>query len=114
MNDNITLGGALGVSILGICMVFLVLIILMVIIHVMAAVIRKMQDRSAPAPAAAAPAAAPAPAAEAARGSCGDVKLFDVPDRTAAMVMAIVADEMGVPLNELQFISIKEVEDESK
>ena len=38
---------------------------------------------------------APAPAAEPARlarGSCGGVMLFDVPDRTAAMVMCIVAD----------------------
>ncbi len=53
-----------------------------------------------------APAAAPA---RLARGSCGGVMLHDVPDRTAAMVMAIVADELQLPLNELRFISIQEV-----
>ena len=63
----------------------------------------------APAPAAAAPAA---PAAKAfAPGSAGEVKLHDVPDRTAAMLMAIVADKMGKPLNELRFISIREIKD---
>ena len=42
-------------------------------------------------------------------GSMGEVKLYAVPDRTAALIMAIVADEMHVPLNELRFLSIKEV-----
>ena len=63
----------------------------------------------APAPAAA-PAAPAAPAAKAfAPGSAGEVKLHDVPDRTAAMLMAIVADKMGKPLNELRFLSIREI-----
>ena len=59
-----------------------------------------------------APAAAPvaAPAAPAvAPGTAGQLKLHDVPPKTAAMIMAIVADTMGKPLNELRFISIKEV-----
>ncbi len=42
-------------------------------------------------------------------GSAGPVKLYDVEPKTAAMLMAIVADKMGKPLNELRFISIKEV-----
>ena len=63
----------------------------------------------AAAPVAAAPAApAPAPAAP---GSAGPVKLYDTPPKTAAMIMAIVANQMGKPLNELRFISIKEVKD---
>ena len=44
-------------------------------------------------------------------GSAGRVKLNGVAPKTAAMAMAIVADEMGVPLNELRFISIKEVKE---
>ena len=44
-------------------------------------------------------------------GSAGKVKTFDVPDKTAAMLMAIVADKAGKPLNELRFISIKEVKE---
>ena len=59
---------------------------------------------------AAAPVAAPAPVeAPAAPGTAGQLKLHDVNPKTAAMIMAIVADKMGKPLNELRFISIKEV-----
>lgn len=42
-------------------------------------------------------------------GSIGEVSLHDVDDKVAAMLMAIVANEMKVPLNELRFISIHEV-----
>ena len=42
-------------------------------------------------------------------GSAGQLKLHDVEPKTAAMLMAIVADTLGKPLNELRFISIKEV-----
>ena len=48
-------------------------------------------------------------AAQAAPGSAGQLKLYDVEPKTAAMIMAIVANKMGKPLNELRFISIKEV-----
>ena len=41
-------------------------------------------------------------------GSAGQIKLYDVEPKTAAMVMAIVADKLQKPLNELRFISIKE------
>ena len=58
-------------------------------------------------------AVAPAPAApvvsDAAPGTAGQLKLYDTPPKTAAMIMAIVAEKMGKPLNELRFISIKEV-----
>ena len=81
------------------------LIILMGIIVIMGRIMAKKQ---APAPAAAAP-AAPAPAAPKAKapGSAGHVDLHGVEPKTAAMLMAIVADEMGKPLSELRFISIK-------
>lgn len=42
-------------------------------------------------------------------GSAGQIKLYRVEPRTAAMIMAIVAHRTGKPLNELRFISIKEV-----
>ena len=42
-------------------------------------------------------------------GSAGALKLHGVEPKTAAMLMAIVADKMGKPINELRFISIKEV-----
>ena len=61
-------------------------------------------------PAALAP-QAPAPAApkKLAPGSAGEVKLYDTDPRDAAMIMSIVADKLGKPLNELRFKSIKEV-----
>ena len=78
---------------------------------VIIAVIRKAvsnKKASVAAPAVAeVPAAAPAPEAP---GSAGGVKLHNVEPKTAAMLMAIVADKLGKPLNELRFISIKEVE----
>lgn len=46
----------------------------------------------------------------AAPGTAGQIKLHNVPPKTAAMLMAIVADKTGKPLNELRFVSIKEVE----
>ena len=55
---------------------------------------------------------APAPVAAAlptAPGSAGKVKIYDIPPKTAAMLMAITADKLKKPVNELRFISIKEV-----
>ena len=53
----------------------------------------------------------PAPVSEApvAPGSAGKLKLYDTDPKSAAMVMAIVADKLHKPINELRFISIKEV-----
>ena len=50
------------------------------------------------------------PEKPAAPGSAGQIKIHNVSPKTAAILMAIVADKMGKPLNELRFISIKEVE----
>ena len=47
--------------------------------------------------------------AKPAPGTAGELKLYNVEERDAAMVMAIVADKLGKPLNELRFISIREV-----
>ena len=58
----------------------------------------------------AAPAPVEMPEKPAAPGSAGGVKLHSVEPKIAAMLMAIVADKMNKPLNELRFISIKEVE----
>ena len=55
-----------------------------------------------------APAVEPAPLPTA-PGSAGQLKLHDVEPKTAAMIMAIVAHQTGKPLNELRFLSIKEV-----
>ena len=108
---EMTIPQAFGASLLGFAIVFFVLIALMIMIKIMRGVVASLDAGKAAAPAAAAPAATPAPAAAnmvPAKGSLGDVKLHDVEDRTAAMLMAIVADELKAPLNELRFISIRE------
>ena len=65
-------------------------------------------------PAKAAPAAPAAPAVAAAVAgeefSSGTLKLKDCDEKTAAMIMAIVSDNTGIPLSELVFKSIKLVE----
>ena len=100
---------ALGYSLLGILIVFAALIILMFIIKIIAAVMGSGKKNGSDSQAA--PAAAPASAkpAELAPGSAGKIKLYNVSDKDAAMVMAIVADKLQKPLNELRFISIREV-----
>lgn len=44
----------------------------------------------------------------------GVLKLQDVDEPTAAMIMAIVSDESGIPLSELRFNSIKALPKNSK
>ena len=115
--DGIGILDAAIVAVLGYAVVFFGLILLMCVITIMGkAFIAKDKKKAALADAAkaavaAAPVAAPAAAAAPATapGSAGKLKLYDVEPKTAAMLMAIVADKMGKPLNELRFISIKEV-----
>lgn len=107
--EKISIGTAALIVVLGMAVVFFGLILLMFVTKIAGAIIgRKKAAAPAAAPAAAAPAA---PAAKNAPGSAGKIALHDVPDKTAAMLMAIVADRTGKPLNQLRFISIREVKD---
>ena len=45
-----------------------------------------------------------------ANGTCGELVLINTDERDAAMIMAIVADTTGIPLNELRFKSIKRID----
>lgn len=117
MNDltNPSLGQAALIAAVGICFVFAVLILLLGILYLSGAIFQSIANKQNAAKAAAAAPAAPAPApvkAPEAKGSCGDMKLYDVEPRDAAMVMAIVADETKTPLNQLRFKSIKKVDKE--
>ncbi len=47
---------------------------------------------------------------EVAQGTCGELKLINTEEKDAAMIMAIVADSTGTPLNELRFKSIKRID----
>ena len=111
MNDliNISVGDAAMTALLGYAVVFIGIIMLMILVMFVGDLMFKSAKRKA----AKAPAAAPAaPAASAAApGTAGELKLYDTDPRDAAMVMAIVADKLGKPLNELRFKSIREVKD---
>ena len=113
---NISIPNAAGYAVLGYLVVFLGLVMLMLVIMVMGRVMAR--KKAVPAPAAAAPAAAAAaPAAppvkaDPAPGTAGEFKLYNTDPRDAAMCMAIVADTLGKPLNELRFISIREVKED--
>ena len=91
-------------------MVFFGISLLMFVVMAMGKAFIAKDRKAAAAKAAAAPTAAPVEAPKpTAPGSAGELKLHDVEPKIAAMLMAIVADKMGKPLNELRFISIKEV-----
>ena len=103
--------GEAGITaLLGYAVVFFGLILLMIVTILLGKAFIAADKKKAQAPAApAAQEAAPVEAPEA-PGSAGKLKLYNVEPKTAAMLMAIVADKLGKPINELRFISIKEVE----
>ena len=119
--ENLSILNAGIVAVLGYAVVFFGLILLMLVVMAMGKAFMAKDAKAKTAPAAAKAAAPTAPVVDgpaamdpvnaAAPGTAGQLKLYDTPPKTAAMIMAIVANQMGKPLNELRFISIKEVKD---
>ena len=105
---KMAVGDAFIAAVLGYAVVFLGLVALMFVIMLVGKIMTSGKKAAAPAPAPAAPAPEPVKL-PAAPGSAGEVKLYGTPDKEAAMIMAIVADKMGKPINELRFKSIKEI-----
>ena len=109
-------GDAVLYSVTGLMVVFFALILIMLIIKIMLAV----GDRKKPVPAPAAAAETPpVPVSrEIPPSSEGrytrELKLYDTDPRDAAMIMAIVADTTQIPLNQLQFISIREIKEDEE
>ena len=100
---------ALLVAFIGIVVVLLELGLLTLIIQILSRVIRafaKKQPEPAP--------ASPAPAAPAAKSASNTLELEDVDEPTAAVIMAIVSDQCGIPLNRLSFKSIRLLQEEEK
>ncbi len=111
LSSNISAGDAALVAILGYGVVFLGLAILMAVVFALGRYFTGRNKKQAVATEVIPEAvAAPAPSNEpVAPGAAGNLKLHDVDPKTAALLMAIVADKLGKPLNELRFTSIKEV-----
>ena len=108
---NLKVGQAAVMALLGYAVVFFGIVLLMLVVMAMGKIFIAQAAKKAAATAAVveAPVAAPAAEQPSAPGSAGQLKTYDVPPKTCAMLMAIVADKLGKPLNELRFISIKEV-----
>jgi len=92
--------------------VALAMVLVLAVIVAIMAIRKRFGTKAKPTDPAAITAQTPAevPEKPAAPGSAGKIKLHNVEPKTAAMLMAIVANKMDKPLNELRFISIKEVE----
>ena len=117
---NVSIADTLTIAGIGLLIVFGTLIVLMGIIKFLTVLsVRKKPEApvaaAGPAPAPSGPISFSAPDKVPVPGSMGDIDLHTVEDATAAMVMAIVADDLKAPLNTLRFTSIREVgKDESK
>ena len=112
---NISIPNAALTALLGYLVVFLGLVLLMVVVLIQGKLMAPKKS-AAPAPAVvpveeAAPAKREGPKAA---GTAGELKLYDTDPKDAAMIMAIVADATGKPLNELRFLSIREIKEEEK
>ena len=103
---NISIPTAGITALLGYAVVFFGLVMLMLVLMVMGKIMYR-EPQKAPEPEAAPP-EPPKPAP----GSAGELNLYDTDPRDAAMIMAIVADTLGKPINELRFISIREVKED--
>jgi len=118
LSESLNFGNAALLALLGYAVVFFGLSLLMAVLYLLGkAFTAKKAPKNEKAPAQ--PQPKPAESVSdtvstatqaAAPGSAGQLKLHNVSPKTAAMLMAIVANQMGKPLNELRFISIKEVE----
>lgn len=107
---------ALAVSLIGITTVILILAVIACLILLVSKAIRSIEAAAAKKkPVAAAEAAASAPAAAGAPMPAGmnqgELELIGTDEKTAAIIMAIVSDKSGIPLNRLSFKSIKLMED---
>ncbi len=122
--DGISMIEALNVSVTGFVVVLLILALLAVLVLLLSKTIRAVEGTAKKAKksvgtsetgAASASATAVSPASAGGtplplNTSAGTLDTYNVDERTAAVIMAIVSHESGIPLNRLQFKSIKQIE----
>jgi len=114
-DGNIGFGEALSVSVTGIIVVMIILAILAVLVLLLSKAVRAVEGAAKKNKKSEAPvsdsASASSGSALSASQSAGKLELVGVDDKTAAVIMAIVSNESGIPLNRLQFNSIKKTEE---
>ena len=109
--EMLSLGESTLDALLGYLVVFIGLILLMAVVIIVGKImVKKMKKpETAPTDAPVDAATLAVKALPPAPGTAGEVKIYDTDPKDAAMIMAIVADKLQKPLNELRFVSIKEV-----
>lgn len=110
------IGEALSVSLVGILTVMIVLAVIAVLIIAVSKTIRSLEASLSKNKDASSQEKASSDALlhAAAGTSQGEVELIDTDEKEAAVIMAIVSEKSGIPLERLSFKSIKHIKDEKK
>ena len=103
---KVNAGETFLICLIGFLLIMVVLALLIGVTCAMKWFLKKILKQSKNNDTAATATTTPVAEKELAKGSCGDFCLNNVSEREAAMVMAIVADQLQTPLNQLRFKSI--------
>lgn len=109
-DDAMTFSKAILVAVVGFFTVIIILAIIALFIKLVAFVFSLLTKKKAAAPAPVQKTSAPTPP-PASKAMRGEVKLIGVDEPTAAILMALVSHNSGIPLEKLDFKSIKALED---
>lgn len=124
VDAQMTMSRALIISVIGFSIVFIILGILAIFVKTMGAAFDKanaVKKAKLKVPAADAPVFSNKTASAVSVGvplpentSAGELKLTNVSEQDAAVIMALVSHNSGIPLNRLQFNSIKLLEEDNQ
>lgn len=98
--NNPSIANILLIALVGITTVFVVLVLLMAIISLITKLFGDEKKKPTP---------EPTPQPQVIKDEYTGVKLIGISEKEAALLMAIVANNLQKPLDNLRFISIKEV-----
>lgn len=122
LKQTISMGEALSVSVTGIIVVMIILALLAVIVVLLSKAIRAVESKARKKTANKTEEKILNPVNKEQKKdnslkalpetqSIGSLDLYKTDEKTAAIIMAIVSNESGIPLNRLQFNSIKLIEE---
>ena len=104
------LSEAIAVSLIGIVTVMIILAVIAGLIILVSKAIRAVEAKAVSSKSTDVPVASAVVPKEAQ----GQVELINTDEKTAAVIMAIVSEKSGIPLERLNFKSIRLIEDEKK
>lgn len=118
LKQSISMAEALSVSVTGIVVVMIILALLAIIVVLLSKAIRMIESKSRKKSENSKPESESAKDQPSVNGkplpetqSIGSLDLYKTDEKTAAIIMAIISNESGIPLNRLQFNSIKLIEE---